>query len=726
MDAFWRLFKYIKPQWPRVTFVVISALIIGILFSVSFMTVIPLLKVMMGEEGLHGWIDRKTCQWRYGIDFYVPDAVDLSSSTERNNLTIMGIEEDSISERSKVKLSDRIVGIKTGEKNYEDVTSAKLLEVLASYRNSHVKLHVMRVAEDNEFESKYIQLATPGPEEFKDKEKYGLLQRIKWNAKWLAIDSSQWLIGFLPREQASKEKSVVFIIIIMGIITIVRCTARFYQGYLSNKIVQVTVKGLREDTFAHILKMPVGFFSGSNTSDTISRLVGDINQSGNGIKVLFGKALREPTKAIFCLIGAMVISWKLVLIFLTCAPAIIGLGVILGRKIKKSSRKSMINSARMLARLKGAITALRVVKVYNRQDHEHEEFKKINAKFFKHKLKVARTDALTSPAMEVLGMIAGSVALIVGVHWVVNSGMQPSSFFGLLILIGTSAESVRKSSNIWNKIQQANAAAERVYSVVDQPLEIEKEGAQDIQPLREKIEFKEVVFSYPGSETPILKGINLEVKAGQTIAVVGPNGSGKTTLVNLIPRFYDPDNGKILIDNQDISQYTFKSLRDQIAMVTQNVVTFNDTIANNIAYGKPGASMEEIISAAKLSYAHEFIEPMPDGYETFIGEDNTGLSGGQLQRIVIARAVLKNPKILIFDEAMSQVDADSEAKIHKALEELTHDRTCFVIAHRFSTVVSADTIAVLDAGRIIAQGTHNDLMQTCQAYKNLYETQLMG
>jgi ABC-type multidrug transport system fused ATPase/permease subunit len=328
--------------------------------------------------------------------------------------------------------------------------------------------------------------------------------------------------------------------------------------------------------------------------------------------------------------------------------------------------------------------------------------------------------------MEVLGMIAGSAALIVGAVWVTNSQMSASSFFGLLIFLGSAAESVRKLSDVWNQVQSANAAAERVFEVMDEPVEKEEPNAFELQPLRDQIEFRDIMFTYPGAMTPALNALNLTVLAGQTVAVVGPNGSGKSTLVNLIPRFYDPDSGQILIDGQDIHQATLASLRDQISMVTQNVITFNDTIATNIAYGKPGASKEEIIEAAKRAFAHEFIEPLTEGYETFIGENSAGFSGGQLQRLVIARAILKNPQILIFDEAMSQIDADSEMKIHNALSELMRGRTCFMIAHRFSTVISADRIVVINNGCIVADGTHEQLMAASDVYKRLYETQLLG
>jgi ABC-type multidrug transport system fused ATPase/permease subunit len=284
---------------------------------------------------------------------------------------------------------------------------------------------------------------------------------------------------------------------------------------------------------------------------------------------------------------------------------------------------------------------------------------------------------------------------------------------------------MRKTSDVWNKVQQGNAAAERIFAVVDMPVEPEKENAVSIGALKKQIEFKNVSFSYPKSDRKVLRDLNLTIDAGQTVAVVGPNGAGKTTLVNLLPRFYDLQAGQVLLDAVDIRDVSLKSLRNQISMVSQQVVTFNDTVAANIGYGKTDATMDEIIAAAKRAYVHEFIEPLPDGYNTIIGEHSSGFSGGQLQRIVIARAILKNPSILIFDEAMSQIDADSEAKIHKALAEIMRNRTCFIIAHRFSTVISADRIVVMNNGGIVAQGVHEELVKDCTLYKSLYETQLI-
>ena len=716
MKSFWRIFEYIWPQWPRLIVIVFSAILIGILFSLSFMTVVPLLKVMMGEEGLHGWVDRKICSWRYGIDFYVPDTIDFTDS-ENNNiayyLLIMNVEPDGRAEAAGLKGQDRIVGIGGATRqDLKPVGRGRLLEEFANAAGeSTVTLQLKRSDQNGKLEDQQLQLNTginPPYVEF-------------------AVNSAKWIVGFIPRGIAAnvKARAVIHIIILMGVVTIVRCIATFYQKYLAEKVVQIAIAGLREDVFSHAMEMPVGFFSSQGTSDTISRIVNDINGMGRGVKILLGKALREPLKAFFCLVGAMVISYKLTLIFLCCAPFVLGLAALLGKKIKKYTRRSLRSSAQMLGRLDGAVSALRVVKVYSQQEHESSAYRKINRMYLKQSLGIAKVEAATGPTMEVFGMIAGSAALLVGVYWVTGANMQPSSFFGLLVALGISAESIRKSSDIWNKVQSANAAAERVFAVVDEPAEFEKPGAIELSALKERIEFKDVAFAYPGSDVPILKGVNLTVQAGNNVAIVGPNGSGKTTLINLVPRLYNANSGQILIDGQDIRDVTLKSLRAQISMVTQNVVTFNDTMAANIAYGRPSATREEIIDAAKRSFADEFISILPDGYDTVIGEHGAGLSGGQLQRIVIARAILKDPGILIFDEATSQVDADSEAKIHNAIEEVMQNRTTFIIAHRFSTVISADVIVVMDDGRIVAQGQHNELIKTCPLYQSLYETQLV-
>jgi len=717
VKAFWRVFYYIWPQWPRIVVVVVSTLIGSVLLSLSFMSLIPLLKVMMGQEGLHGWVDRKVCQWRYGISFYVPESIDFT----RNNgpdigyyLLVTSVDDDGPADKAGIKPADRIIGAGSPVESSQEtrVVFTMLLEAFATSRLETIDVRLKRLDEQHaKFGEKFVELENVPAGDFKDR----------------VGDFAQWAVSFIPRDQTqdNRTKAVAAIIVAVGVLTVIRCLAKFYQSYLAEKVVHVGVNRLREDAFAHVMDMPVGFFDGDRPSDSVSRMVHDTGAMGNGIKILLGKGLREPLNAILLLVVAALLNWQLTLIFLCAGPPILWLVARLGKKMKRASKRSLKAWSQMLSKLQEVVAGLKVVKVYNQQAYEQSAFKVINKRLLKQLLKMSKVDSATNPIMEVVAMVAGSIALVVGASWVTQNHMEGPNFLVLLGLLGAAGEAVRKTGDIYTKIQQANGAAERVFSMMDQPRESFKDGTIELPTLRQRIEFRNITFTYPGASDSALKGINLVVQAGHNIAIVGPNGSGKTTLANLMPRFYDPDSGQILIDGTDIKDATLRSLRNQIAMVTQQMAVFNDTIAANIAYGKANAGIEETTAAARRAFAHEFVELLPDGYDTIIGEQGTGLSGGQIQRIIIARAILKNPSILIFDEATSQVDADSEAKIHKAIEEIMHDRTSFVIAHRFSTIIAADVIVVMDKGRIVAQGQHEELMQNCPLYQSLYETQLV-
>jgi subfamily B ATP-binding cassette protein MsbA len=731
MKAFGQMLRYIWPQWPRIIVVVLSAMAIAAMLSLSFVTIIPLLKVMIGTEGLHGWVDRKASEYYYGLEFYAPAPLQLTDGpglSLRTHLWVTKVAKGSLAEQAGIRPLDYIADVNHLRPHDPNTAYLRLLQELAVPGQDVLHVELKRRAQDsNSIQLLPAELKTPGDPRCLETLGWNSFQRTRWHAGVIAVRGMQWLASFLPREQTAenKVKAVFLIVLVTAVTTVIRCIAKYFQDYEGQKIVEVASNHLREDVFERLTRMPVSVFADEKPSDLISRIVRDTVLMSSALRVLLGKALREPMNALAMMAVALYFDWKLTLVFLGGGPLVIVLFGTFGHKMKKATRRSLAASSEMLAKLQEAVAGLRAIKVYNQEQYEQRAFQNISHRLLRQLLNMAKVDAATQPTLEVLGMFAGCAALVMGMQWVATEQLDGAEFLGLLILLGASAESVRKTSDIWTKIQQSNAAAERIFEVLEQPVEVEKPDAAALPPVQESIEFQEVTFSYPGAERPALDGINLIVTAGHNVAIVGPNGSGKTTLANLLPRFYDPDAGRVLIDGRDIRAVTLRSLRSQIGMVTQQVISFNDTIAANIGYGQPGATREEIVAAAQRAYAHEFICRLPKGYDSMIGEQGVGLSGGQLQRIVIARAILKNPAILIFDEATSQIDADSEAKIHEAIEQIMQNRTTFIIAHRFSTVIAADVIVVMNEGRIIAQGQHEDLMQTCPIYQALYETQLI-
>lgn len=723
MRPFRQMLGYLWPQWPRIVVVVFCALVIAVLLSLSFVTIIPLLKVMMGEEGLHGWVDRKTVETVYGLQFYSPTAVELTEDREpsrKTHLEVVKVAENSLAAKAGIRQRDFIADVNNLQtRENANAHYSQLLHELAAARGDVIPLKLWRARDD----SPSVDLATPENESYLQGLDWSPMKRFRWEAETTAARYGQHIVRFLPAND--KVKSILIIMGAMTVVTLIRCIAKFYQDYLGQKIVETGINEMREDVFDHMTRMPIGYFADERPSDLISRIVRDTVTMGGAMRVLLGKALREPMNALVMLITALFLNWQLSLVFLCGAPFVAVLLGSFGRKMKKATRHSLIASSQMLSKLQETVTGLRVVKVYNQQEYELHRFRSINDRLLKQLLKISKVDAATHPTLEVLGMVAGTGALVVGMVWVTKGQLDGPEFLLLLVLLGAAAEAIRKTSDLYTKIQQANAAAERIFEILAQPLEPEKPDAIPLPPARGSIEFQNVVFTYPGAPRPTLHGINLTITAGQNVAIVGANGSGKTTLANLLPRFYDPDSGRVLVDGHDVRDVTIRSLRNQIGMVTQQVISFNETIASNIAYGKQGATQEEIVAAAKRAYAHEFITRQPKGYDTVIGEQGVGLSGGQLQRIVIARAIVKNPAILIFDEATSQIDAESEAKIHSAIEEIMKGRTTIMIAHRFSTVIAADMIVVMNDGRVIAQGQHEQLIRTCPVYQALYETQLV-
>lgn len=725
MKALKGIFKYVWPQWPRLVVVVVSALVVASLLSLSLLTIIPLLKVMVDKEdgGLHGWLDGMACRCRYGL------TADLSAAPEADagwppGLVILRVQPNSLAQEAGLAPYDRITAIAPTDSGQG--TPARILEVLASTRDPELTLQIRRAYATDD-PNMTLVLHTPSDQDSVRGLGWTWFGRWVWNLERAALDKARQIARYVPKQESPRDtmKAVAILVVIMLVVTTVRCAAKFCQGYMAERIVHEATMQLKQAVFAHLTRMPVGYFARERPSDSVSRIIRDANEMNHALKVIFGPALREPLNTLFMIAGALLINWQLTLIFLGGGPVVIVLVGRFGRKMRRASHKSLQASSLLLAKINETLAGLKVVKVYNRQAYEQELFAQITLSHLRQQLKMSKIDAAISPLLEVTGMVAASVALIVGVYSITNQHVGSSEFLGLLILLGAASDAARKSSDLWPKLQRAAAPAERIEALLAEPVEQEKPAAAVLPGGKGRIVFRDVRFTYPGTERPVLCGVNLTIEAGQTVAIVGPNGSGKTTLVNLIPRFYDPDDGQVLIDGVDIRDVTLASLRGKMGLVTQALVTFNDTIARNIAYGKPGATEAEVIAAARQAFAHEFIEQLPQGYQTVIGEHGAGLSGGQIQRLIIARAILRNPEILIFDEATSQVDTDSEAKIHRALEAMMANRTTLLIAHRFSTVMSADKVVVIHEGRVTDEGPHARLVDTCPLYRALYETQLM-
>jgi subfamily B ATP-binding cassette protein MsbA len=378
----------------------------------------------------------------------------------------------------------------------------------------------------------------------------------------------------------------------------------------------------------------------------------------------------------------------------------------------------------MIAVLEETLLGIRVVKAYTMEGAERKRFFRVNRRLLKQLNKIAKIDSATAPTIEALGITAACCAGALAGYWTLTYQISTETFIALMGCMATMFDPLRKLAKVVTRFQRADAAAARIFELHDRQRQQTPPGAKGLPEHRESIEFRQVRFRYPGAAEDALREVNLTVQAGQTVAIVGPNGSGKTTLLSLVPRLLEPAEGQVLIDGVDLSTVSLRSLRRQIGLVTQETVLFNATIGENISYGRRRARPADILAAARKAFVDEFVRDLPAGYDTMVGEHGATLSGGQRQRITIARAILRDPAILIFDEAMSQLDADSEQRIHQAMAEFVRDRTTLMIAHRFQTVMSADRIAVLDAGTIIDTGTHAELLDRCRLYRHLYETQL--
>ncbi|MCD6256751.1 ABC transporter ATP-binding protein [Candidatus Aerophobetes bacterium] len=509
--------------------------------------------------------------------------------------------------------------------------------------------------------------------------------------------------------------------LIIGI-SLLQGVFNYGQRYLMHWIGQKVVFDIRNKLYSHLQRLSLSFFSHKPVGEIISRLTSDITTMQNALSRAIGDIVKEGVTVV-ALVGLLIyFNWQLALISLAILPFVVKLTTNLSNKLRKMSRKVRKKMATLTSVIQETFSSIRIVKAFSMEKYEREKFKNRSKEYFKAEMKSQQIAALISPLVSLISSFGIAFIVWFGGKQVIEGAMTAGEFVAFMGGLLSLYRPMARLGDVSSVIQQAVASGERVFEILNITPDIKNpSNPVVISEFKDKIKFENVSFKY--DEEVVLKDINFEINKGEIVAIVGPSGAGKTTIANLLARFYDPDKGRILIDGNDLRQVDILSLRNLLGIVTQDTILFNDTIYNNISYGKPEATEKEVIEAAKAANAHSFIEKMRNGYQTYIHERGQRLSGGQQQRIAIARALLKNPSILILDEATSEMDSESETLIQEALSRLLQSRTALVIAHRLSTIKSADKIVVLKDGRIVEMGKHNELMKKSGYYRYLYELQ---
>jgi subfamily B ATP-binding cassette protein MsbA len=490
------------------------------------------------------------------------------------------------------------------------------------------------------------------------------------------------------------------------------------------RIGQSAVLKLRQDLYNHLLAQSATFFERHRTNYLVSRLISSAAAIETAVTSTIRDMLRESCTLIAFLAASFYYSWRLTLGSLIIAPIIAVLTAKFGKALRNLARESFEGSKHLTDTAQEALANQTIVKAYGAEKREQARFANVAKTILKANLRSASIAGASPPTIEMIGIIFVVLLLFFGQREIMSGRMDTAQFVAFLFFLFRSYDPMRKLSRLQNSMEQALAGAHHVWEVMDEHAEIqEKPDAATLTPLQKQIELQHVSFGYANETRSVLRDVSLTVPAGSMVALVGESGGGKSTLTKLLPRFHDPVSGNVLWDGIDLRDASLASLRSQLALVTQETVLFNDTVRHNIAYGKPDATDAEIETAATIAFAHDFIKEMPKGYNTIVGERGIFLSGGQRQRLAIARAILVNAPVLILDEATSALDAESERLVQRAIANLIKDRTTIVIAHRLSTIRRANTIVVMESGRIIEMGTHSELLARGGQYRKLYELQ---
>jgi subfamily B ATP-binding cassette protein MsbA len=696
---FWRAARFLLPYRRKITISVVAAFFIGLAMAGGLGSIIPVLRVLISGDTIPSWINRTIAESRMDIKI-------ASESSDLGTIRVTAVEKTGPGQAAGLLPGDLLVP--------HGQDPAPVLSTLADPGVSEATLHLAS--------GRTVTVSN--------------LEKPAWFVPYLT--------PMVRRFPINPVKAIACVLVLCILISAFGNGVSYFQQYYSDSAAILAINDIRRRLYDHILHTPMAFFGTAGTSDVTSRLVQDCSGLQEGFGTILGPSIQMPINAATAFILALWYSWKLTLFIILVAPLLVMIIQKFGKKMRRASRRALQRSSSMLGQIEATLLGIRLVKGANAERFERRRYASIMNGLSEQQLRMSRIDAISSPVMELLTLMVVSVVVIWATYLVrITHEINSIRFFAVMACLATIGESLRKAGKINGALQKSGASAARIFQILDLPVERPRQMVHrpdrpriSMKPIQREIRFEHLDFAYANTSSPALTDVNLTVAKGESVAIVGRNGSGKTTLLALLPRLFDPGNGRICIDDVDIQSVTLKSLRDQITLVTQDSVVFPMTIAENIAYGHPLAGRltettpaivelrAKIEAAARQAFAHDFIMEKPAGYDTLLSGLGGALSGGQKQRLNIARAILRDTPILILDEATSQVDAESEHLIQQAVESLMHDRTMFVIAHRLNTIKHADRIIVMDRGQIVATGSHEELLKTSEAYNNLYERQL--
>lgn len=742
MRNFVRLARFAWPYRGRFLLSLGCAVMVAILWFANISAVYPLLQILFHSQNAQRWVAEEIVSTR--IEIAAVEArlatIDIVEQLAPHGRTGAGHDAlASLLEEAETKADEESSRLRQMQRDYDDrVAEApddRLVDAAkTALREQREAAAVAEARRDELYKS--LDLARKDSISGMAQRRAAHTGTLAKQVRWLDVCQriQPWIIQYLP------DDGFHTLLLLIGCVltcVVVKGFFMFSQEVLVATVNQLCLFDIRNLFYRRTIALDLARFSDKGTADLMARFTNDMDSVSQGLSTLMSKVVREPLRIVVCLGGAFWFNWRLTCLTLILVPVSAAATYRVGKIMKRAVRKSLESMSNIFKILQETFQGIRVVKAYTMERRERRRFFLETKSLYRKSVRVAMIDAMSDPVLELLSLAAVMIALLAGSYLVLrqtiflNLGLfqlqlasQPMAIEDLLTLYAMLAgvsDPIRKLSNVHSKIQRAAAASDRICALMDREPEVaDKPAAVHLKRHVRAIEFDGVGFSYDGREA-VLRGVDLKVAHGETIALVGPNGCGKSTLMNLLPRFYEVQAGAIRVDGHDLRDVQLRSLRAQIGMVLQDTVLFEGTVAQNLAYGAKHATREQIEAAAKRSYAHQFISQLPDGYDTQIGERGAGLSGGQRQRIALARAMLRDPAILILDEATSAVDIQDEALIRKAIEEFARGRTTFLITHNLGSLEFADRIVLMNNGRVEAVGTDAELLARSTLYRRLHE-----